>query len=324
MPKFRKHPLRGEDNRRGYSPSRAKFRASKAMIADEFFPISGFDSCDLVICQRSEFPFSPAARKRTGILPEEPEEQIRQAIRHIDDLGYVVPKRIVPTLKFRFFRNVQFDSSLHAAVQELSLRRCIEKSIKVAGIVQHPNVAVFRRFPPNQRQHALRIIFERGAVVFDPVQNRRRHRKHESWRIEAVPGQNVVSQITVQPAVPVVKRMDIDKAEGENRCGDYRIELPSGYSVESGQSLYKLHQIIRSSADMVGDWCARLAVVLTDKAAFGPQTQTNKSVVSDHDALQMKEFVAIDRLPPGLADSAGPSLDAILGRMLALNCETRL
>ena len=97
-----------------------------------------------------------------------------------------------------------------------------------------------------------------------------------------------------------------------------------GFSVESDQSLHQMRQIIRSGTDVVGDWHARLAVVLTDKSAFGPQPQMNEAVVSDHNAMQTQEFVLVDRLLPGLANGAGPTLDAVLRRMLALNGVTGL
>ena len=62
------------------------------MVAGEFFPINGFDARDLIVCQRGEFSFPPSARKRAAVLVEEPEQEIRQAIWHIDDQVQVVPK----------------------------------------------------------------------------------------------------------------------------------------------------------------------------------------------------------------------------------------
>lgn len=38
-----------------------------------------------MVCQRGEFSFPPAARKRAGILVAEPEEPVRQTIGRIDD-----------------------------------------------------------------------------------------------------------------------------------------------------------------------------------------------------------------------------------------------
>ena len=189
------------------------------MVAGEFFPVNGFDARDLVVCQRGEFPFPPAARKRAAVLVEEPEQEIRQALRHIDDQVQVVPKCVVPPQKCCFLRQVQFDSPLHASVQELGLRRGIEIPVEIAGIVQYPDSAVFRRFLLHHRQQALRVIFERCAVVVDPVQNRRRYRKCDPRRVESALGQDVVNQVTVQPAVPVVERMDVDKAKGQDLCG---------------------------------------------------------------------------------------------------------
>ena len=41
--------------------------------------------------------------------------------------------------------------------------------------------------------------------------------------------------------------MDVDKAEGQNQCGNDRVELPGGFSIEFGQSLYQMRQIFRSA-----------------------------------------------------------------------------
>ena len=71
---FRTLQFRADDKRRGYWLSLAEFYSRSTMVAGECFPVNGFDTRDLVVCQRSELPFPPAARKRTGILVEEPEE----------------------------------------------------------------------------------------------------------------------------------------------------------------------------------------------------------------------------------------------------------
>ena len=58
---------------RGHSLSLADFYSRSTMVASECFPVNGFDTRDLVVCQLSELPFPPAARKRTRILVQEPE-----------------------------------------------------------------------------------------------------------------------------------------------------------------------------------------------------------------------------------------------------------
>ena len=175
------------------------------MVASEFFPVNGFYTPDLVVGQGSEFPFPPAARQLAAVLVEEPEQEIRQPIWHIDDQVQMVPKRVVPPQKCCFLRQVQFDSPLHATVQELGLRCSIEIPVEISGIVQHPDIAVFRRFPLHRRQQTLRVVFERCAVVVNSVQNRRRYRKCDPRRVETALGQDVVNQVAVQPAVPSSK-----------------------------------------------------------------------------------------------------------------------
>ena len=95
-----------------------------------------------------------------------------------------------------------------------------------------------------------------------------------------------MNQVAVQPAVPVLERMDIGKAEGQHRCGYNRIELLGGFPVESNHALHQPHQIIRPRADVVGDWHTRVAVMFTDKASLCPHTQMDEAGITDHDALQ--------------------------------------
>ena len=126
----------------------------------------------------------------------------------------------------------------------------------------------------------------------------------------------------MQPAVSVLERVDIDKAECENRRRHDRIELLRGLPVESDHALYESGQMFRSGADMAWYGHARFAVPFADETALVPQTETDEPGIADHDALQAQQFVEIDRLPAGLADGAAPPLDAVLRRMFTLDGET--
>jgi hypothetical protein len=54
------------------------------------------------------------------------------------------------------------------------------------------------------------------------------------------------------------------------------------------------------------------------------QAQTHIARVADHDALQAKQFVEVDRPAPRLADGPAPTLNTILRRMLALDGKAAL
>ena len=74
MQSIRKILFRADDKRHGYSPSLADYCSRSTMVTGECFPVNSFDTRDLVVCQRREFPYPPAARKRTGVLVQEAEE----------------------------------------------------------------------------------------------------------------------------------------------------------------------------------------------------------------------------------------------------------
>ncbi len=61
-------------------------------------------------------------------------------------------------------------------------------------------------------------------------------KNHAGW-IEAALRQNVVDQITVQAAIAVGERVDIDKPEGENGGGKDRVQIRRRLAVERDQPL---------------------------------------------------------------------------------------
>ena len=72
-------------------------------------------------------------------------------------------------------------------------------------------------------------------------------------------------------------------------------------------------------ADMVGDRSTAHAVMLADEPAFLTQSEVNEAGIADDDTLQSFQLHAGHRAAPSLANSGGPTLDAILGRIFALD-----
>ena len=74
---------------------------------------------------------------------------------------------------------------------------------------------------------------------------------------------------------------------------------------------------------MVGNRHARFAVPFTDETAFGAEPETDKTGIADHDPLEAEHLFEVQRRLPGPTDGTAPPLDAVLGRMLALDREAR-
>ena len=72
---------------------------------------------------------------------------------------------------------------------------------------------------------------------------------------------------------------------------------------------------------MLGQWHARVAIMLTDEAAFVAQAEMHEARVANDDALQPQQFVEVDRTAAGFADGPAPALDAVMRRILVLNGE---
>src|SRR5215470_14424975 len=103
------------------------------------------------------------------------------------------------------------DRLAHTGVQELRMRRCIEKAVEVTGVIADLDIARGGRFPLDRRQQSAGVAFENATILIDSVQNHCRHRKMYARRIESAPCEHVVHEVAMNPSVAVFKRMDIDK-----------------------------------------------------------------------------------------------------------------
>ena len=99
--------------------------------------------------------------------------------------------------------------------------------------------------------------------------------------------------------------MDVDKAESEHGRSDHRVHLPFRTAVEGDYTLDKRGKIFRFAADVIGNGCAVFAIMLTDGTAFLPQAESDNARITDHDALQAKQIVKIQRDAPRLANRSG-------------------
>ena len=95
-----------------------------------------------------------------------------------------------------------------------------------------------------------------------------------------------MDEISINPSVPVIERVNIDKSERKHCGADYRIQVSHGASIESDHSINKKRQVLGASAYMIGNRQVGLAIMLADKSALGTQTETHKSFVANHDPLE--------------------------------------
>ena len=79
-----------------------------------------------------------------------------------------------------------------------------------------------------------------------------------------LPGKSLLCARLLRPS----GRMDIDEAEGEDRRGNDRVELPRGLPAEGDHAVHDPGQIIRPRTDVVRDRHACFTVAFPDKTAF--------------------------------------------------------
>ena len=123
--------------------------------------------------------------------------------------------------------------------------------------------------------------------------------------------------------VAVLERVDVDEAEGEAGSRQNRVEPRGDIAVECFEPGDQRGQVFMPGADVIGQGGAGRAVVLSNEATLLPQAQMHEAGIADDDTLQAFQLCLIDRMPPGFTDDLAPAPDAILGRVLAFDLETR-
>lgn len=96
----------------------------------------------------------------------------------------MLPELIVALQKSCFVGKEPFDRPPSAGIKKFGVRGCIEVSVEIPGVIQHPDVELRRRFPFDQWQKALRIALQHAPLLVDLVQDRGRDGKHHSRRLK--------------------------------------------------------------------------------------------------------------------------------------------
>ena len=105
-------------------------------------------------------------------------------------------------------------------------------------------------------------------------------------RVEAVPCENMVHQVSVNASVAVLERMYVDKSERQHGCRDDGIKIVLCGVIEDDQARHESSNIFMPRADMIRNGPLRIPVVLSNKAAFPPESKPHEAFVADHNALQ--------------------------------------
>src|SRR5215468_5054384 len=116
------------------------------------------------------------------------------------------------------------------------MRRCVEETVEVAGVVADLDVAPCSRLPLDHRQQSAGVAFENGTILIDSVENCRRHREMYAGRIESASREHVVHEVAMNPSVAVFKRVDIDKPKGKDSRCHHGVEFAFCAMVEGDQS----------------------------------------------------------------------------------------
>ena len=110
-------------------------------------------------------------------------------------------------------------------------------------------------------------------------------------RVKFPPSRDMMDQVAVEPAIAILKRMDVDEAECEYRRRDDRIKLQRHLPVERNHPFYKPAQVFRSSNDVLGNRHMCFTIMFPDKAVLTSQSETDEAGIPDDNALLAQQFV---------------------------------
>ena len=125
---------------------------------------------------------------------------------------------------------------------------------------------------------------------------------------------------TVNAAVAIFVRVDVDEPERQNCCGDNGIERFGACSLSIGdKSGQQVCNVIMTCADMVRDRISGLPVMNPDKAALRSKTEFHEARITDHDALKTVEFGEGDGVAARLCNRLTPPRRSGARRLFALD-----
>ena len=103
--------------------------------------------------------------------------------------------------------------------------------------------------------------------------------------VKAPPRENMMHQISMDASIAIFKWVNIDEPEREHRRSDNRIEIFLRPMIEGYQSCHKRGNIVMARVNMIWDRLLRVWVVLTNEAAFAPESHFHKTLITNDDVL---------------------------------------
>ena len=135
-----------------------------------------------------------------------------------------------------------------------------------------------------------------------------------------------MDQAAVQAAIPVRQRVDVDEAEGDDGGLQDRIDLfgiRQPQPVVAGvQRRHEVGNILGPRADELGQGVVAV-VPFAQKDPVVAIADRGQAIIADQDAVQAVDLGLIEGALAGLEHRASPALQAVDGRALAFDLETR-
>lgn len=125
-------------------------------------------------------------------------------------------------------------------------------------------------------------------------------------------------QVTVNADVAVVQGVSIGEAESEDCGGDDRLERPVRTAVEGGHPGDQGREVLRLRTNVLGHAHPVFSVARADKAAVFAKAERDKPRVADHDFLQSRQVLPVQRPAARSPDGPVPALNTALRRGFAL------
>jgi hypothetical protein len=133
----------------------------------------------------------------------------------------------------------------------------------------------------------------------------------------------MVDQATMQPAVAILKRMNIDEAECSRSGLEDWIDFILLHPVVCFEHCrHQISEILRAGADEFRQRIS-LIVAFAEKNSVGTKSSANKTPVLNEHTMEMEDFIEAQWSFTSLKHRTRPSLQPSAGRPLSFDRKTR-
>ena len=98
--------------------------------------------------------------------------------------------------------------------------RGVEILVEIRSLIEHLNIPCSGGSPVDKLEQRPGVRLQHPTICFDFAQDHGADGEHYPGRIETSTSKNMLDEPSMEASIPILKRVDVDKPEGNGRRGD--------------------------------------------------------------------------------------------------------